>query len=70
MLQDFFQTEFRIDPQPDNVVALTKYNPRYTLTAFTRFQVNNFFEATERLPEIALDVTRQPIFGTGDFLRR
>ena len=67
VLQDFFQAEFRLDPQPDNVVALTKYNPLYTLTAFTRFQINNFYEATERLPELALDVKRQQIFGTPIF---
>lgn len=67
MLQDFFQGEFRVDPVPDNFVALTQTNPRYTLTAFTRFQVNTFHEVTERLPEIALDITRQPIFNTGIF---
>ena len=63
VLQDFFQGEFRIDPQPDNIIAVTKTNPNYTLTAIGRFQVNNFFETTERLPEVALDVKRLPIFG-------
>jgi LPS-assembly protein len=63
VLQDFFQGEFRVDPQPDNIVAVTKTNPNYTLTAIGRFQVNNFFETTERLPEVALDVKRLPIFG-------
>jgi len=67
VLQDFFQSEFRVDPEPDNVVALTKHSPRYTLTAFTRFQLNTFYETTERLPEIALDITRQPVFGTPIF---
>ena len=32
VMQDFFQGEFRIDPVPDNVVALTKINPVFTLT--------------------------------------
>ncbi len=63
VLQDFFQAEFRLRPEPDNFITLTKYNPFYTLTAFSRFQVNNFFEATERLPEISLDIKRQPLFG-------
>ncbi|MEP6821220.1 MAG: hypothetical protein ABI946_02605 [Chthoniobacterales bacterium] len=67
VLQDFFQSEFRLDPQPDNVVALSKYHPLYSLTAYTRFQLNNFYDVTERLPEVALDVTRQPIFGTPVF---
>src|SRR5262249_25494091 len=36
VLQDFFQGEFRIDPNPDNVVALTKINPVFTLTGIER----------------------------------
>ena len=60
-MQDFYQNEFRLNPVPDNVVAITKTAPVYTLTATARFQANEFFEATERLPEIALDVNRTPI---------
>ncbi len=63
LLQDFFPTEFRVNPQPDNVVALTQTNPFYTLTAYSRFQLNTFFETTERLPEIALDIKRHGLFG-------
>jgi lipopolysaccharide export system protein LptA len=61
--QDFFQGEFQIDPEPDNLLVLNKYSPRYSLTAYTRYQLNKFYEATERLPEVALDITRQPLFG-------
>ncbi|MEO5722388.1 MAG: LptA/OstA family protein [Chthoniobacterales bacterium] len=64
VLQDFFQGEFRLDPQPDNVVSVTKTSPRFVLTAYTRFQMNNFFETTERLPEVALDVIRQPVLNS------
>ncbi len=67
VLQDFYQSEFRLNPQPDAVAAVTKTHPIYTLTAFTRFQANNFFETTERLPEVALDVKRTPIFGSPFF---
>ncbi|MEY2497898.1 MAG: LPS-assembly protein [Verrucomicrobiota bacterium] len=63
VLQDFYQSEFQLNPQPDNVVAVTKTHPFYTLTAIGRFQANNFFEQTERLPEVVLDVTRMPLFG-------
>ena len=65
VLQDFFQSEFRVNPRPENIVAVNRYHPRYVISAFTRFQFNNFYEVTERLPEIALDITRQPLFGTG-----
>jgi len=63
LLQDFYQSEFQVNPQPDNVVAVTKTNSNYTLTAITRFQANNFFQTTERLPEVILDVKRLPLFG-------
>ena len=63
VLQDFFPSVFRVDPQPDNVVALTKSSPNYTLTAITRFQANSFFQVTERLPEVVLDINRQALFG-------
>jgi hypothetical protein len=42
---------------------VTKRDANYTITAITRFQANNFFEQTERLPEIVLDVKRTPLFG-------
>ncbi|MEY2490569.1 MAG: LPS-assembly protein [Verrucomicrobiota bacterium] len=63
LLQDFYQGEFQINPKPDNVIAVTKSNPIYTLTAITRFQANDFFEQTERLPEVVLDIKRTPLFG-------
>ena len=67
VLQDFFQGEFRVDPQPDNIIAATKIDPNYTLTAIGRFQANNFFEQTERLPEVVLDIKRHPLFGSPIF---
>lgn len=63
LLQDFYPGEFQVNPKPDNVLAVTKTNPIYTLTAIGRFQANSFFETTERLPEIVLDIPRTPILG-------
>jgi LPS-assembly protein len=63
VMQDFYQGEFRVNPVPDNVVALTKTDPVYTLTGIARFQANEFFEQTERLPEVALDIKRHALFG-------
>ena len=67
VLEDFFQGEFQLNPQPDNIVAVTKMNPNYTLTALARFQANDFFDTTQRLPEVAFDVKRLPIFGSPIF---
>ena len=62
VMQDFFAGDFRLDPVPDNVIALTKANPFFTLTGIARFQANEFFEQTERLPEVVLDVKRHALF--------
>ena len=63
VMQDFFQGEFRIDPVPDNVIAVAKTNPFYTVTAIERFQANQFFTTTERSPEVVLDIKRHGLFG-------
>ncbi len=63
VMQDFYPGEFRLDPVPDNVVALTKSDPFYTLTGIARFQANDFFTTTERLPEVVLDIKRHGLFG-------
>jgi len=63
VMQDFYQSDFRIDPVPDNVVSVAKTDPFYTLTAIARFQANDFFEQTERLPEVVLDIKRHALFG-------
>jgi lipopolysaccharide export system protein LptA len=63
VMEDFFQSEFRIDPVPDNVVALTKRDPFFTLTGIARFQANEFFTTTQRLPEVVLDIKRHALFG-------
>ncbi len=63
VMQDFYQGEFRIDPVPDNVIAVAKTDSFYTLTAIERFQANEFFTTTERQPEVVLDVKRHALFG-------
>ena len=45
VMEDFYQSEFRINPVPDNVVAVTKTDPIYTLTAIARFQANALLPA-------------------------
>ncbi len=64
VLEDYFPGEFTVDPQPDTNLAITKWDEEYTLSLIVRGQVNDFQETTERLPELVLDVPRQPFFGT------
>jgi hypothetical protein len=79
-LQDFAEGEFRQNPNPDTMIALTKWSEDYTVTFLGRKQINDDQDGTERLPEAALDMSRRPIFGdsglfyegesSGGFLRR
>jgi len=62
-LEDFYPGEFRVDPQPDNILSLTKWNESYTLNLIGRFQFNDFQDVTERLPEFVLDFKQQRFFG-------
>jgi lipopolysaccharide assembly outer membrane protein LptD (OstA) len=63
-LEDYFPNEFRVDPQPDNYIALTKWDEFYTLSLLTRWQMNDFFQTTERLPELTLNFKQHRIFDT------
>ncbi len=67
MYEDFFFREFQTDREPDNQVSLVRSDPRYTATLMTKFQLNDFYRTDTRLPELAFDFTRQPIFNSGFF---
>ncbi|MEI6492511.1 MAG: LPS assembly protein LptD [Verrucomicrobiota bacterium] len=62
-LQDFYPAEFQVNPQPDNVLALTKWNEFYTLNLIARWQMNDFQDVTERLPELVADFKQLNFFG-------
>lgn len=62
-LEDFFPSEYRVDPSPDNFVNVTKWDEFYTLALMARFQVNDFQETTERLPELVFDFKQHRLFG-------
>ena len=65
--EDFFPDEYRINPQPDNLISLQKIFPRGSASLWARFQANDFYRTTTHLPELALDFTTQPIGKTGLF---
>lgn len=67
VLQDYFRKEFSLDPQPDNVAAFTLRKNDFALTLIARYQLNNFYDSTERLPELVFDVKRVELAGTGIF---
>lgn len=63
--EDFFFNDFRGTPQPDNQVSLVHRTDSYLATLMTRFQANNFYRVGEKLPELAIDWTRRPLWNSG-----
>ena len=65
--EDFFPSEFRIDPKPDNLINLNKLFAQGEVSLTGRFQLNEFFQTDTRSPELAIDIIRTPIGETGFF---
>jgi len=65
--EDFFFNDFRTDREPDNQVSLVHTNDAYVATLMAKFKANNFYRTTTRLPELSIDFTRRPLWGTGIF---
>ena len=64
LLQDFYEGEFTKNPNPDNVIFLTYHQPTWVSQIVARYQVNSFFDTTERLPELTFDMPRLRLFNT------
>ena len=62
-LQDFFPAEFVVDPQPDNNASLTWITENSQLNLLARWQMNDWQEATSKLPELTWTVKQTPLFG-------
>lgn len=67
LLYDFYPSEYRLDPQPDNVISLTQLGENYAVSLTARAQLNDFFETTERLPDLSAEITRTPLWKSGAF---
>lgn len=62
-LDDFDPEHFRDDPAPDNTLGIFRRDESSLLSFFARLRINDFYRADSRLPEIAFDQARRPIFG-------
>lgn len=65
VLNDYFKEEFRRNVQPENRVTLTHRGDQYTASMLLNTRLNDFYENVNRLPELRLDVNRQPILDSG-----
>ncbi|MBV9732453.1 MAG: LPS-assembly protein LptD, partial [Verrucomicrobia bacterium] len=67
MLEDFFPYEFQVDPQPQTYLELIKQGDAYALSLFARYQVNDYLQTTEKLPELSWEVVRTPLLNSPIF---
>lgn len=63
-LEDFEPQLLRSDPAPDNTIGLFRRDDASLFSIYTRLRLNEFYRSDSRLPEIAFDMARRPIFGT------
>ena len=67
--RDFRDDYFADNQLPDNFAEAAYAGDNYIVSAFGRFNFNDFQLVQERLPEIRLDVLPVPIFETGAYHR-
>ncbi len=58
---DFFESEYRENPQPNSFFEVNKYSENWSLDAYSTPQLNNFFDQVERLPDVRLTGFRQQV---------
>lgn len=61
IVHDFFEGEYRQNPQPNTFFDIDKFWRNFSLDTYTQPQVNGFLETQERLPEVRLTGYKQEI---------
>jgi len=67
VLHDFFESEYRQNPQPNTYVEMNKLWQNFSLDVYAQPRLNDFFETIERLPDVRLTGYRQQVIGTPFF---
>jgi LPS-assembly protein len=67
--RDFRDDLYDDNERPDNFAEAVYAGDNYFISAFARFNVNDFQVVQERLPEISFDLLPVPIFNTGAYQR-
>jgi LPS-assembly protein len=67
LLHDFFEGEYRRNPQPASFVEVNKLWPNFSLDVFAQPRVNDYLETVERLPEVKLSSFRQQLWSSPVF---
>ncbi len=61
VVRDFFEGEYRRNPQPNTFVEANKFWDNFSLIVLAQPRINDFYETVERLPDIRLTGYRQQI---------
>jgi lipopolysaccharide assembly outer membrane protein LptD (OstA) len=64
VVRDFFEGEYRQDPQPNTFIEADKLWRNFSLDVLTEPRVNDFLETVERLPDVRLSGFQQQIGAT------
>ena len=62
-LEDFQPQIYQNNPEPDSSIGLVRRDSNSLLSLYARPQLNDFFRTATRLPELAYDQARRPLFG-------
>lgn len=64
VVRDFFEGEFRQDPQPNTFIEADKLWSNFSLDVLAQPRVDNWLQTVERLPDVRLTGFQQQIGGT------
>jgi lipopolysaccharide assembly outer membrane protein LptD (OstA) len=64
IIREFFEGEYRQDPQPNTFFEVNKFWDNFSLDAYAQPRLNNFLETVERLPDVRLTGYRQQLGGS------
>lgn len=62
VVRDFFEGEYRQDPQPNTFIEADKLFQNFSLDVLTQPRVNDFYETVERLPDVRLTGFQQQLW--------
>ena len=59
MNRDFFESDFRRNPQPESHIEIAKHWDNFSVSLLAQPQVDDFYQTVERLPELRVTGLRQ-----------
>jgi lipopolysaccharide assembly outer membrane protein LptD (OstA) len=64
IVREFFESEFRQNPQPNTFFEVNKFWNNFSLDSYAQPRLNNYLETVERLPDVRLTGYRQELGGS------